>query len=297
MQKFLLVGLLFACVFAAETAAPRDLKADALRYFHAGVELATKVGKDIYISLTQPPLPAIPFHFRPDEKAINPPLPVGFAREPGQNFYPLVIFVVGISCFVGMIVFPVWMRLVHGKPTTWTRMIIMTYMVCSMFIHFGLERYWQNNSKRISDPNNNELLARAWRWYGVSDTRWLGVHGDVTLPQVSDIFGLEFLAAYLCGPTITLTVLFYFLDSAWAWVIQPVAVTAQAYGLVITWLPAIYEGYASVPQKDAFLYWGLFWGIQSPWLFIPIAMIIHAGVNVSSVFRQAKKSGKKEKTH
>jgi len=44
------------------------------------------------------------------------------------------------------------------------------------------------------------------------------------------------------------------------------------------------------------LYWGLFWGIQSPWLFIPIALIIHAGINVSSAFKKESKQPSKEES-
>lgn len=48
----------------------------------------------------------------------------------------------------------------------------MFYFVLSAFIHTKLERYYAEYNDTILDPKNDHILARAWRHYGRSDTRW-----------------------------------------------------------------------------------------------------------------------------
>lgn len=62
-----------------------------------------------------------------------------------------------------------------------------------------------------------------------------------------------------------ITIIGYILDKPWRYVTQAICVTAQAYGLIITWVPAYFSALIHVPTNSAALYYGYFWLIQSPW--------------------------------
>jgi hypothetical protein len=145
------------------------------------------------------------------------------------------------------------------------------------------------------DKDNMDWQARAWRHYGVSDTRWHGFRPGQDPAITGCIFGLEWLAAYLCGPTVVLAIIFYIMESPWRWVMQPVTVTAQAYGLFITWIPAFWENLRSVPKEDPVLFYGYFWGWQMPWAIIPVMAIIQSGIEVSKIFKKAAQYDAKKK--
>jgi len=115
------------------------------------------------------------------------------------------------------------------------------YYTCQLILthahahtHFSpslsLPQLLQHNEK-ILDPKNIAMAARIWRHYGVSDTRWLGQQPGIDPAVYGCQWSLEVLAAYLCGPTAILTVLFYIIRSPWRWPLQCVSATAQAYGV------------------------------------------------------------------
>jgi len=225
----------------------------------------------------------------PGEKAVWPDVPKGFVREPFTAFIPLCSIVLGIAMFVGMVIYPIWMKKMYKRSISLWERSVMTFFVTSVIIHFGLEQYYALHSAEIPKLDNHNIIARAWRYYAVSDTRWFGEQEGIPQSEYSCMKGLEYLAAYLCGPTIALSIILHFMNSPWAYIVQSVAVTAQAYGLIITWIPAYYEGLVSVPEADPVLYWGLFLGLQSPWFFIPLAIIIHSGIVVNRYFKAGAK--------
>lgn len=220
-------------------------------------------------------------------KGCFPKVPEDFVWEDFGVFIPMIACIVG-SGLIFVLIF--------GRRHSFFDKVILLYLYLSLWIHFGLERYYVHYNDTILDKGNNNLIARIWRHYGVSDTRWHGQQPDVDRAVYGCMYGLEFLAAYLCGPTVALTVLCYITKSSWRWVIQPVAVTAQAYGLFITWLPAYWEGLRSVPVHDNFLYYGYYIGWQFPWALIPVLMVLQAGYNVHCAFSAAAKKTQTKQT-
>ncbi|KAJ3338916.1 hypothetical protein HDU93_008894 [Gonapodya sp. JEL0774] len=175
---------------------------------------------------------------------LYPGPPEGFLLEPISVFYPLIIF-------VGLFAIGATYFLAKDKPLH--DQVLMVYFVISVLIHFNLERYYAHYNHTILDPNNNDLMARIWRHYGISDTRCI--------------------------------ILAYF-NSPWRWAVQSAAVTAQAYGLFITWLPAVYENLQSVPKNDPVLFWGYFIGWQFPWALIPVLAVVQAGWETTKMFNR-----------
>jgi hypothetical protein len=51
------------------------------------------------------------------------------------------------------------------------------------------------------------------------------------------MYGIEVMATFGCGPFCLLTIILYILNLPAIWVTMPVAVTIEAYGLMITWIP------------------------------------------------------------
>eukprot|EP01106_Pelomyxa_sp_JSP_P017345 TRINITY_DN6_c0_g1_i1.p2 TRINITY_DN6_c0_g1~~TRINITY_DN6_c0_g1_i1.p2 ORF type:complete len:123 (-),score=26.16 TRINITY_DN6_c0_g1_i1:80-448(-) len=87
---------------------------------------------------------------------------------------------------------------------------------------------------------------------------------------------------------VVLTIILYIFQSPWRWPVQCVAVTAQAYGLFITWIPAYFENLRSV-SKDPVLFYGYFWGWQLPWAILPVIAVLQAGYEVNKAFKAAAK--------
>ncbi|KXS18073.1 hypothetical protein M427DRAFT_143905 [Gonapodya prolifera JEL478] len=250
---------------------------------------------------------------------LYPGPPEGFVLEPLSAFFPLITYMSIIT--VGLTAFLARNKPLHDK-------VMIGYFIISVFIHFNLERYYTHWNHTILDPTNNDLMARVWRHYGISDTRWWGQQPGIPKSQYSCMYGLEWLAAYECGPLVLLTIILAFYDSPWRWAVQSAAVTAQAYGLFITWLPAFYEDLSSVPacfvfglinnhplprvlrlqprnlhlhipfskppnprrvsENDPILYWGYFIGMQSPWAFFPVLAVIQSGWETVKIFNRVK---------
>ncbi|KAI8804366.1 Emopamil-binding protein [Cladochytrium replicatum] len=216
---------------------------------------------------------------------LYPAAPEGFVWEPLANFIPLVVIMNALTLALTLII---------GRGHSLFDKFMLFYFVISVFIHLNLERYYTHWNHTILDPNNMDWMARVWRHYGVSDTRWWGQQPGMPRSQISCMYGLEWLAAYECGPLVILTIILYYFKSPWRWAVQSAAVTAQAYGLFITWLPAFYENLSSVPD-DPLMFWGYFIGIQSPWMFIPIAAVIQAGWETAKIHARLAKLEKKER--
>jgi hypothetical protein len=208
-----------------------------------------------------------------------PKPPADYVWEPITVFAPLVCAVLAVTGVLTAVL---------GRKLKGLDKIMLGFMILSGIIHFGLERYWVVHNAEILDQKNTHILARLWRHFGASDTRWWGPQPGVDPAVTGCIYGIEWLAAYLCGPTIVLAIVLAAVQSPLRWVVTPVSVTAQAYGLFITWIPAYWENLRSVPKDDPVLWYGYFWGWQLPWFVLPFVAIIQAGIAVSNAARKAR---------
>lgn len=212
-------------------------------------------------------------------KTCFPRPPADYDWESITVFTPLVAVVLAITL---AIVFTA------GRRLKLMDKIIFGFLVLSTIIHFGLERYWVTSNELILDKTNMNWSARLWRHFGASDTRWWGPQKGVDPAVTGCIFGIEWLAAWLCGPTAVLAAVLVVIQSPWRFVITPVTVTAEAYGLMMTWISAFWENLRSVPANDPVLFYGYFWGWQLPWVVFPLMAIIQSGLEISKAFHKAK---------
>jgi len=125
------------------------------------------------------------------------------------------------------------------------------------------------------------VSAAIWREFGKCDTRWWS--------QDEVIFSLEFMAGYFCGPMALLTIIAYIFDKPYRHILQAITVTAEAYGLLITWIPAYFSGLIHVPVNNPVMYYGYFWAMQAPWLFIPLILCVHSCYYISDLYSKSVK--------
>lgn len=203
---------------------------------------------------------------------VFPPLPNNFVDEDPMFLAKISTYaiLIALTLAIGISIFS------RKHKRTILDYILLFYFSLSCPIHLIFERYWVHNNARIPDYNNTDAMARMWRANGISDTRWFGPQEGVPRSQYSCMYGLEFLAAYLCGPTSVITLILYFLNSPVRYVVQVVFVVAQAYGLLITWLPQYYEGHTAVPVSDPKLFYGLYIATQSPWVIFPLITVLQS---------------------
>jgi hypothetical protein len=227
---------------------------------------------------------------------LYPPLPSNFVDEDPMFLAKIVSFALLIAA--GLTIGISVLSRKHKRTTL--DYILLFYFSLSCPIHLVFERYWVHNNARIPDFNNTDAMARIWRTNSISDTRWLGPQEGIPRSQYSCMYGLEFIAAYLCGPMSVLTLILYFFNNPIRYVVQTVFVVAQAYGLLITWLPQYFEGHTAVPVSDKFLFYGLYIATQSPWLIFPIITVIQSCWTVAKMkiapAAPKGKQGKKQKT-
>lgn len=220
-------------------------------------------------------------------KALYPPINSAFARGDFGPLIPVVIGALTIALLITLAVAFIARYLSYKKRSySLLEYGFIFYFSISALIHTNLERYYAHHTEEIYDhTQHHHLMARMWRYYGVSDTRWLGQQDGVPRSQYSCMYGLEVMAAWGCGPGVILTLILYAIGSRSRWIVQVIAVVIQAYGLLITWIPPVYEHNQSIPECHPFLYWGLYLGIQSPWLFVPILVCIHSIIKVNNLPR------------
>jgi len=163
--------------------------------------------------------------------------------------------------------------------------IAFFYLVLSCIIHFTIELYWaRNNDKIFTDTG---MIAKLWQEFGKCDTRWWS--------QDEVIFSLEFMAGYFCGPMAFITIVAFIFDKPYRHILQAVTCTAEAYGLIITWIPAYFSGLIHVPVNNPVMYYGYFWAMQCPWLIIPIILVIDSCIYISKLERESKKNESSKK--
>lgn len=86
-----------------------------------------------------------------------PPVPDDFEWEPFINFIPLIVIMCSLA-FVFVAIF--------ARGRNYMEKLVLFYLFLSVFIHFGLERYYAHHSGDILNKDNNNLFARIWRHYG-----------------------------------------------------------------------------------------------------------------------------------
>lgn len=209
-----------------------------------------------------------------DVRSLTPGMFKGPYETGLLEFVPVMI-AVNVLCAV--------VTYIGGKGKSKADHFFLYYFFLSAIIHTTIENYWSRNSFHIMEYN--DWIGRMWREFAKCDSRWYGP--DPT------IFGLELMAGWFCAPTAWLTVYAIIFDKPWRHVIQPVCVVAQAYGLLDTWFPEIYENMIHVPIHSGVLHWGYFWALQSPWFFIPIAAVWQSWCYVSNLVKKSKDTKKK----
>ncbi|KAA6350353.1 MAG: hypothetical protein EZS28_051895, partial [Streblomastix strix] len=130
-------------------------------------------------------------------KGLYPQVPKDLDREPFVNLIPICVFALSLALLVTVVI-SVKAKKKHGLFDKG----LLFYFALSVLIHFNLERYYAHHLDDILKPGNRHPMARIWRYYGTSDTRWLGRQFDVPASQYSCMYGLEIMAAWGCGPTI-----------------------------------------------------------------------------------------------
>lgn len=163
-----------------------------------------------------------------------------------------VMFVVG-GILIGRARTPV-----TGKD----KLIVMWMMMCAG-IHIVLEGYFSFNHGSLAGKTT--VLADLWREYAHSDSRYL----------TSDPFTviMEGITAVFDGSMAALTVYGIVADSPIRYSAQLMVSLAQLYGNVLYMGTNVMEGFRYT-NPDPFYLYGYFVLLNSPWIFIPIYLMV-----------------------
>jgi hypothetical protein len=185
-----------------------------------------------------------------------------------------VILTVNAICFIFVAYF--------GRKRSWFEKVILFYLVLSAIIHSLLELMWALFNRRLDEPLHPfwERQRLMWIEYGKCDSRWL--------KSDDCIYGLEAMAGFYCAPMAWITIYAFIKNKPWRHVVQPALVVGQAYGLLMTWIPEVFEGMIHVPVNHFVLHYGYFWAMQSPWFIFPVIMVFQSIYEVSRMVPKAK---------
>ncbi|XP_073013806.1 probable 3-beta-hydroxysteroid-Delta(8),Delta(7)-isomerase [Typha latifolia] len=213
-------------------------------------------------------------------------------EHPQQPYVPRDLHLPGyVPCFLSQfdivvpyfgssIVLVVFIWLLSGRyaKITKTDRLLMCWWAFTGLTHIILEGYFAF-SPDFYKENTPFYLAEVWKEYGKADSRYLARDATVVV--------LEGITGALVGPACLLAVYAIASRKAYSYALQLSISLGQLYGFVAYFMTAYLEGdnFAASP----YYYWAYYVGANSPWLPIPILIVIRCWKKISAALQVDKK--------
>jgi hypothetical protein len=114
-------------------------------------------------------------------KDLYPPIPASVVIEPFTAFLFTIFVTIALTSVITAAIIYITEYYLKKQNHTLSEKMLLFYLVLSTLIHFNLERYWTFHNKDILKEGNDNIFARLWRHFGISDTRWFGPQEGIPL--------------------------------------------------------------------------------------------------------------------
>ncbi|XP_046580252.1 3-beta-hydroxysteroid-Delta(8),Delta(7)-isomerase-like [Haliotis rubra] len=188
-------------------------------------------------------------HYRPNDKGVVEILSVFFG-------------------VVGVFVVLTWVYSGTTKNPRFTitqRVVLCWFMMCGL-IHTFLEGYFGVFHDVLA--GDMSFLGQVWKEYSMGDSRYMS----------SDAFvvSMERITAFVDGPLSFLTLLLYFRNSPYRYVIQLIVSLCQLYGDTLYFMTEIFEDFSHGYMYHPQYFWFYFVTMNMFWIVIPSCLIIQS---------------------
>ncbi|XP_041349968.1 3-beta-hydroxysteroid-Delta(8),Delta(7)-isomerase-like isoform X2 [Gigantopelta aegis] len=149
--------------------------------------------------------------------------------------------------------------------------IILCWFVMSGIIHSVLEGYFGIYHQTLA--GRMTFLGQVWKEYSKGDSRYLS----------SDTFVLcmERITAFVDGPLCIITVIAFFRNSPYRYVLQLIVSLCQLYGDTLYFMTEIHEDFTHGEMYHPQYFWVYFVFLNSLWIVIPFLLIIQASCKLA----------------
>ncbi|RUS24132.1 Emopamil binding protein-domain-containing protein [Jimgerdemannia flammicorona] len=164
------------------------------------------------------------------------------------------------------------------------RFILMWFVMCGC-LHTTFEAYFAWNYKTLA--GDRTVFGQLWKEYARGDSRYL--IGDTL------VLALERITIFIIGPLSFLTAHAIFSNLPTRHLLQFTTSLSHFFSCTLYLLVDVIEG-SRHSRPESLYYWVYFVGFNSPWIVIPIALIVQSwGFLYLAVIRQSGELKDKQK--
>ncbi|KAL5020981.1 hypothetical protein ScPMuIL_000136 [Solemya velum] len=150
--------------------------------------------------------------------------------------------------------------------------LAVTWMAVCAAIHIVIEGYY--SWYHASLAGHTTFLGELWKEYSLGDSRYLS--------SDTCVLTVESVTAVIDGPLCILTVLAFFTQNRYRYLLQMLVSSFQLYGDVIYYITEILENFAHGKKGHPLYFWFYFVFLNSWWLIVPVLLILRSFFKLSS---------------
>ncbi|KAJ1655734.1 hypothetical protein IWQ61_004571 [Dispira simplex] len=194
------------------------------------------------------------------------------------------------SVAVGLVILVVGLIVQRTKPclSVADRLVVL-WCCISGLTHIILEGYYVINHRTLAGLNTP--LAELWKEYALADSRYL--------MNDANVLGVEIITTFLEGPAMLFNAHCILNRSSLRYPLQLVVSLGQIYGSLVYLFGMIYDDWRYMTPQPYYYYF-YFWGMNSPWLLVPLLLIVQAWRAVlrhADIYHQVQARNALKKSH